>query len=123
VRTTMIDRLRDRLMVLGLTGKVARMSRQLPSGERVSWRLLLLSGHEFGDVMPFFIQWDADTKHPTADLPQRLELEEFTVGHPRTEKLADLFRRLDVPVRVIGSEKATLVAMLESPKGHVRLAS
>jgi len=43
-------------------------SRTLPNGETLRWTLLLRED-DHGGILPFFIEWDSHSKHPSDDAP------------------------------------------------------
>lgn len=120
VRTTAVDAVQAALHKAGLTGRQVAMSRRISEDETLRWRILNVDGHDYGDLMPFFIQW-GDSRHPSAAAPQGLTLDEFHLRHPAPEPLRALFHILDVPVEVLAGERPELHAVLDSPRGRVEL--
>jgi hypothetical protein len=56
-------------------------SRSLPSGEILRWTLVLRQDDRAG-ILPFFIEWDAHSKHPSEDAPGGcLVVDLTTTGH------------------------------------------
>jgi hypothetical protein len=56
-------------------------SRTLPSGEILRWTLLLRQDDHAG-ILPFFIEWDVHSKHPSEDAPGGcLIVDLTTTGH------------------------------------------
>jgi hypothetical protein len=95
-------------------------SRQLPSGGMLKWQSMSAGGHEFGRLIPFFIQW-GDTTHPSETSPKGSELLEFSVGHPDSERLRGFYQTLQINVPVFQSDYPELRAVLSTPKGKVTL--
>jgi hypothetical protein len=95
-------------------------SRQLPSGGMLKWQSMSAGGHEFGRLIPFFIQW-GDTTHPSETSPKGSELLGFSVGHPDSETLKGLYQTLQINVPVLQSDYPELRAVLSTPKGKVTL--
>lgn len=123
VASTRLDRLAARLEKAGLPhAGIIPMSRRLPTGQLVRWRLLMPAGHAYGRQMPFFIDW-GDCPHPSAALTAHgSRLARLSVSHPEAWSLAPLLERLDVEVEVTHGP-AGLLADLETAKGVVRLSS
>lgn len=99
-----------------------RTRRATPDGTVLEWDLLFVSGHSFGTLFPFFIDW-RDTPHPTDGLATAATLEAVTLETPHARELRRLLGHLDVPVAVMESDEATLRATLTCAHGDVVLES
>ena len=127
VRTGDIDAVHRRATLLGLwplassgarsSGPFA-MSRALPSGDLLKWRLLLLGSDKYEGCVPFFIQWDSEP-HPAQTLAKGCTLAKFWVEHPDAPGLAKLYAALDVAVEVVSASGPALKLTIGSPKGSV----
>ena len=73
-------------------------SRARPDGKMLHWQTLNVSDDRDG-LIPFFIQWGADTVHPSADAPSGCKLEGFAVVTPETQTLEAEFQKLGNPRR------------------------
>lgn len=104
----------------GLTAQPVPMSRTTPEGDVLRWKLVWIGGHDFGPLVPFFIDW-LDTPHPAPRAPQGLALSSFVVQTPRADELAAVLEALGVEQAVEGGPRARLVAEIASPQGLVRL--
>ena len=62
-------------------------SRARPDGKMLHWQTLNLT-NDRGGLLPFFIQWGAETVHPSVDAPQGCTLEIFAVVTPDNSALA-----------------------------------
>ncbi|ODT63623.1 MAG: hypothetical protein ABS77_03220 [Phenylobacterium sp. SCN 69-14] len=120
-----LDRIAAQLEKAGLPHPgVIPMSRRLPSGRLVRWRLLTPAGHPYGQVVPFFIDW-GDSPHPadqTSEAGEACRLEGLTVTHPEAWSLRALLERLEVEVEVETGPPA-LNARLSTPRGEVAIGS
>jgi hypothetical protein len=94
------------------------MSRTLPSGELLKWRLLLLGSGAYEGYVPFFIQWDSEP-HPSQTAASGCTLERFWVEHPDAAGLAKLYSDLEVAVDVMPADRPRLSLALQTPKGRV----
>lgn len=123
IASTRLDRVAARLEKAGLPyAGIIPMSRRLPTGQLVRWRLLMPAGHAYGPTMPFFIDW-GDSPHPSDALGTHgSRLAALRVSHPEAWSLGPLLERLDVEVEVTEGP-AGLLADLETAKGVVRLSS
>ena len=96
-------------------------SRKRPDGKLLRWRALNLKDNR-GGVLPFFIEWSADSAHPASDSPAGCELSSFTVIDPDPESLRATFRTLQLgDVQVEAGPQRQLKAVIKGPKGALRL--
>jgi hypothetical protein len=93
------------------------MSRALPTGEVLKWRLLLLGSTDYEGYVPFFIQWGSEP-HPSQTAAIGCTLERFWVEHPDPAGLARLYSKLEVAVDVVASDRPQLNLALQTPKGR-----
>jgi Glyoxalase-like domain len=95
-------------------------SRARPDGKMLQWRTLSLDNDRNG-LLPFFIQWGADTVHPSVDAPSGCTLESFVIVSPETVALAAEFQKLGISVDVTPGKTAHLRAKIVGPKGTLTL--
>jgi len=127
VRTSDIDATHKRAVALGLwplassgvraSGPFA-MSRAVPGGGLLTWRLLLLGSDKYDGCVPFFIQWDSEP-HPSQTAAAGCTLAKFWVEHPDAAGLAKLYSGLDVAVEVVAAARPALRLTIDTPKGAV----
>src|SRR6516162_2712246 len=108
VHTSDIVGVADRLRKAGITfhGPSAG-SRARPDGKMLHWQTLNLDNDREG-LLPFFIQWGADTVHPSADAPAGCKLESFAVVSPESALLSSEFQKLGIDVQVASGSSARL---------------
>ncbi len=94
------------------------MSRALPSGNVLKWRLLLLGSADYEGYVPFFIQWDSEP-HPSQTAAAGCELARFWIEHPDADGLTKLFADLEVAIDVAQSDRPRLNLALRTPRGRV----
>ena len=97
-------------------------SRQRPDGKTLHWKSLTLKD-DCGGLLPFFIEWSADSIHPSADAPKGCTLGRFEVASPKTEDLLHAASLVGLDLRVNASNEAYLQATIMGPKGRLTLAS
>jgi len=121
VRTPDIEAVARRLAksTLPLSG-VNDGSRARPDGTLLRWRTLGLS-HDDTGLMPFFIQWDAAARHPSADAPQGARLLSFELRHPEPARVASALQALGLEARVEADSRAGLSARIAGPAGELPL--
>jgi hypothetical protein len=92
-------------------------SRKRPDGRLLQWNTLELKNDEHG-VLPFFIEWGAETIHPSADAPAGCKIDRFALSSPDDVELKRLCSQLNLDVRVARSEKPQLHARISAPGGR-----
>lgn len=101
-------------------GDVHKVFRELPDGDKLSWRLTLPTGAGDG-LVPNLIEWDDNHDHPADTSPKGVELLELRGYHPRPETLQPMLRALGVDLEIRIAEQPRLVAILDSPYGPIEL--
>jgi Glyoxalase-like domain len=100
-------------------------SRARPDGKVLKWRTLgVKSDLAAGgiDPIPFFIQWDADSLHPSQDSPKGCELVAFGIQHPTPAAVRNMLVKLGIEASVKSGERVALSATVRTPNGEVTLA-
>jgi hypothetical protein len=100
-------------------------SRTRPDGKILKWKTLAIA-NQFADTqiepLPFFIQWSADSVHPSEDSPKGCELVSFEIEHPKASDLIDAFKKFGIDITVKETKGVRLIANLKTPKGNVSLS-
>jgi catechol 2,3-dioxygenase-like lactoylglutathione lyase family enzyme len=86
-------------------------SRKRPDGRLLQWKTLNLKD-DHGGLLPFFIEWSADTVHPSVDAPRGCHLARFELRTPDPEKLRTAEAAMGLGVEILKSEKAQLRATI-----------
>ncbi len=115
-------------------GPVTEMSRALPDGDRLSWRLSDPKALPMGGIVPFVIDWGA-TPHPSTKLAPECRLLELVAEYPDPDTLRpvlDSFRPLLDDAEADGSivsgisigvaPEAGLRARIRTPNGEIDLS-
>jgi len=97
-------------------------SRKRPDGRLLQWKTLNLKDNHAG-LLPFFIEWSADTVHPSADSPAGCRIVRFQITTPESEQLGKTMAILRLDVKIAKAEKAQLRATIAGPKGELALTS
>lgn len=95
-------------------------SRARPDGRMLKWQAFGIGNARTG-VVPFFIEWSADSPHPSIDAPSGCKLTNFSVSSPRPEDLEKEFKMLGLDVEVTRADKPQLHATIVGPKGRLQL--
>jgi hypothetical protein len=97
-------------------------SRKRPDGHVLQWQSLTLKDNHSW-LLPFFIEWSADSLHPSADAPAGCRLIRFEAVTPEPDKLAKTAALLLLDVPIIKGEKSQLRAIIAGPRGELSATS
>jgi Glyoxalase-like domain len=100
-------------------------SRARPDGKVLKWKTVgVVNKFGLGGVepIPFFIEWAADSLHPSQDSPKGCALQSFEIEHPNPGDVIELLKRLGVEAKVKQAKEVSLAATLKTPKGKVTLS-
>jgi hypothetical protein len=118
-----IDALGKRLRDSGVAIQEPRSgSRARPDGRVLHWKSLGLADDRHG-LLPFFIQWSADSVHPSTDAPAGCRLEHFGLESPDSDELTKALQRFGIDAPVERGEKNQLRVRLAGPKGLLEVTS
>ena len=122
-QTVDIERLAQQLKAQGIVfGGPYAGSRQRPDGRLLKWKTLNLHDDHNG-VLPFFIEWDPNSPHPSTGAPTGCRLEKFAITDPDPAELASTCERLGLDVSIERNEKNELSARIVGPRGGLHLTS
>src|SRR5437016_2601283 len=97
-------------------------SRKRPDGRVLNWKTINLADDRHG-LLPFFIEWSADSVHPSKDAPARCNLEYFEIMSAAPEELSSALKRIGLDLPVQRSDRARLPAFTRGPKGEPTLST
>jgi glyoxalase-like protein len=97
-------------------------SRQRPDGKVLHWKSLTLNDDHDG-LLPFFIEWSADSLHPSADAPKGCRLVHFGAVTPQPDDLAKLATILQIDLPISRGDKPALQATIVGPQGQLTATS
>ena len=121
-----ISDLSNRIRSSGLSAGAPRPgSRTRPDGSQLKWTTLAVEtpfAQGELDPFPFFIAWDAASRHPAEDSPKGCDLTSFDFEHPDPEALRRTFAQAGIDAPVRQASGITLHARLRTPKGEVALS-
>jgi hypothetical protein len=99
-------------------------SRARPDGTVLRWKTFGIVHRlraEDVDPIPFFIEWAADSRHPSEDSPRGCELTSLEMAHPNAKDVSGTLEKLGITLKVKEQPRALIVAALRTPKGLVKL--
>lgn len=121
LRSDDIAEVANRAQMAGIkTLEPVQMGRTRTDGVRLNWEILYFNAPEWGEALPFVIDWKG-SQHPAQTSPGGCVLTEFTVLHPRAIALQTLYRALGIDVPVKSAMTPGYLVRLETPKGEVVL--
>jgi glyoxalase-like protein len=97
-------------------------SRKRPDGSVLNWKTINLADDRHG-LLPFFIEWSADSVHPSKDAPAKCTLDYFEILSADPQELASTLKRMGIDFPVQRSDKTRLQAVISGPKGDLKLNS
>jgi hypothetical protein len=97
-------------------------SRARPDGRILKWKTAVLKDDR-GGLVPFFIEWEEGSVHPSSDAPGGCRLESFSIAGPDPDALAAEFHKLNIEVAVTRGDKPQLRATIAGPKGVMEVTS
>jgi hypothetical protein len=97
-------------------------SRKRPDGRVLTWKTINLADDRHG-LLPFFIEWSADSVHPSKDAPAHCTLDYFEIMSADPDELASTLKRIGLDFPVQRSDKARLRAVITGPKGDLTLST
>ena len=99
-----------------------RGSRARPDGRVLKWRTLALKDNHHG-MLPFFIEWDAESVHPSVDAPAGCRLTRWQATGPDPVGLRNMFAQIGLEVLVNKADKEELRAEIAGTKGELVIVS
>jgi Glyoxalase-like domain len=100
------------------TGEIRPGARNRPDGTRLAWKTLDYKSPE-SPLLPFFIEWDHATAHPSATSPEGCRLTGLFLEDSNPTPLRDALQAADVGVEVREGKQSRLHLSLACPKGNV----
>jgi len=97
-------------------------SRKRPDGKELHWQTLNLQDDASG-LLPFFIQWSADSLHPSVDAPSGCQLLRFELLTPEPAPLAKTLVKLTLSAPVLKGAARQLQAVIRGPAGTLSVTS
>ncbi len=118
-----VEKLAERLRSVSVEFEGPRPgSRQRPDGKTLHWKSLTPKDDHAG-LLPFFIEWSADSIHPSVDAPKGCTLRRFEAASPETEDLLHAASLLGLDLHVAVSSEPSLQAAIVGPKAELTLTS
>ena len=97
-------------------------SRRRSDGRVLQWKALTLKENP-ASLLPFFIEWSADSIHPSVDSPKGCSLLRFEAASPETKSLSKQFALLGLDIPIVKGDRPQLRATISGPKGQFTVTS
>jgi len=97
-------------------------SRKRPDGRELEWQTLTLKDDARG-LLPFFIEWNANTVHPSADAPSGCQLLRFELDTTDPATLSVVTAKLRLDAILVKNAVERLRAVIKGPKNSLELTS
>jgi hypothetical protein len=92
-------------------------ARKRPDGRLLEWKTLNLQDDRAG-LLPFFIEWSAETVHPSVDAPAGCKILRFELSTPESAELQRISTLLDLDISITHGEKPQLLARIAGLDGR-----
>jgi len=96
-------------------------SRVRPDGSTLRWKSFALK-NDFDGLLPFFIEWDRSSIHPSQDAPSGCALQHFFLESAATEELHSVAVKLELEVELKPAKTHALHARIIGKRGAFELA-
>jgi hypothetical protein len=96
--------------------------RRTPDGTLIRWSHVDFLGHDFGQFLPFALNW-LDSPHPSTTSPLGAAIEGITVEHPCADELRKIYLALDVPADVVEAAEPLIIVRMRGENGPFELRS
>jgi hypothetical protein len=118
-----LESLAKKFQEVGVSAEQPRAgSRKRPDGQVLNWKTMNLADSRSG-LLPFFIEWNKSSVHPSRDSPAGCRLDHFGLVSSDSGKWQKLFSALGIDLSVEPGEKTHLVARITGPKGTLEVTS
>ena len=97
-------------------------SRKRPDGRLLQWSTLNLHEDDHG-LLPFFIEWAANSPHPSSDAPQDCRCTHFELVTPDLATLKHTLAILSLEVPVSKGANPQIRAVFRGPSGELNITS
>lgn len=91
-------------------------SRVRPDGKTLRWKSFALK-KDFDGVLPFFIEWDRSSIHPSQDAPSGCTLQHFFVESPEEKDVRSVAGKLGLEVELKPAKTPALRARITGKRG------
>lgn len=98
------------------TDDIRAMERRTPTGQRLSWRMVVSRHMAAEPLLPFLIDWQ-NSRHPALDAPGGCSLVSLRFSHPRSGHLTAALQDLSLDFAVEEGPRMGMCALIQTPLG------
>lgn len=95
-------------------------SRKRPDGQMLRWQVLGIE--QTTPLVPFFIQWEKGSPHPSSDAPKLGIVKSLRFESPQPEQLRRILAGVGVSADIAKSETAAIALTVETAKGPIQIS-
>jgi hypothetical protein len=95
-------------------------SRQRPDGKLLRWQTLGVEQNT--PLVPFFIQWEADSPHPSSDSPRLGTAKSLRFETPQPDELHRILHAAAVQADIRKSGVPRIVLVVQTPRGEIEVS-
>jgi len=102
-------------------GEIHGGQRKMTDGGLLTWRLVMPTCEPKIDVLPFMVDWQASSHHPTDKLSKACQLVDLRIFHPEAAKVEQVLQGLGVTLKVEEAANMRISILVDSPNGIVEI--
>src|SRR5215470_13353574 len=95
-------------------------SRQRPDGKLLRWQTLGIEQNT--PLVPFFIQWEAGSPHPSSDSPPLGTAKSLQFETPQADDLRRILHAAAIQADIRKSTSPRIVLVVQSPRGEIEIS-
>jgi len=95
-------------------------SRQRPDGKLLRWQALRIE--QTTPLVPFFIQWEAGSPHPSSDSPRLGTAKSLRFETPEPDDLRRILHAAAIQADIRKSSLPRIVLVVQTPKGEIEMS-
>ncbi|MFK7908737.1 MAG: VOC family protein [Chitinophagales bacterium] len=100
-------------------GEIHGGQRKMTDGGLLTWRLVMPTCEPSVDVLPFMVDWQGSSHHPTDKLLKGCQLVGLKISHPEAEKIEHVLQGLGVNLKIEEAKVAGIKIVVKSSNGRV----
>ena len=102
-------------------GEIHGGQRKMTDGGLLTWRLVMPTSEPCVDILPFMVDWQGSSHHPTDKLLKGCRLVGLKIFHPEAAKEEGVLQDLGVNLKVEKGERLGISILVDSPNGRVEI--
>ncbi|MEZ4887953.1 MAG: VOC family protein [Chitinophagales bacterium] len=102
-------------------GEIQAGQRKMLDGNELKWRMVLPIADPKVDIVPFMVDWQDSSYHPTDRLLEGGKLLEVRVFHPDVAMIQAVLQNLEVNLKVEAAAEVRISILVEGLKGVVEI--